>query len=448
MSLGRAGGRPGILLDRDGTIIVDHGYVGSIARVDFIEGSPEAIAAFNRAGIPVAVITNQSGVARGFYGVEDVQTVHRHIAERLADYGAHVDLFVFCPYHPDGTVEGFVEHSPDRKPGPGMALAAAQELDLDLASSWVVGDRAEDMGLAAAIGASGIFLDPNGPGGPGGPDDGEHPGVPSFPNLAAAAGFILDRIETVNPPDKASAPAALAEPTAPAGPTAPAPAPAAPAGPAPAAAAPAAVTPKFPTTPIEKPAAYCLDYFAEAERARRTIDLAQVDRAVALLVEAYSRDAVVFACGNGGSASVANHLQCDLVKGIRNATDLWPRAQSLSTNVELMTAIANDNGYADVFAYQLQSQARPGDVLMSISSSGRSENIVRAMRWAKENGLRTIALTGFGGGEASALADVSLHVDCTNYGIVEDTHQAIMHLMAQFIRQSHMSPEAVAFNTF
>ncbi len=93
--------RAGILLDRDGTIIVDHGYVGSVDRVEFIEGSPEAIASFNRAGIPVAVVTNQAGVARGFYGIDDVGRVHRYIADRLAEYGAQVDLFVYCPYHPE-----------------------------------------------------------------------------------------------------------------------------------------------------------------------------------------------------------------------------------------------------------------------------------------------------------------------------------------------------------
>ena len=117
--------RPGILLDRDGTIIVDHGYVGSVDRVEFIDGSPEAIATFNRAGIPVAVVTNQAGVARGLYGIDDVARVHRYIAERLAEHGAHIDLFLYCPYHPDGVVEAFARTSEDRKPGPGMAKAAA-----------------------------------------------------------------------------------------------------------------------------------------------------------------------------------------------------------------------------------------------------------------------------------------------------------------------------------
>ena len=177
--------RPGILLDRDGTIIVDHGYVGSIDRVEFIEGAPEAIAKFNRANIPVAVVTNQAGVARGLYGIDDVTRVHQHIAERLAEQGARIDLFLFCPYHPAGVVGAFARTSEDRKPRPGLARAAETALGLDLTMSWVVGDRPEDIGLAEAVGASAIYL---------GSDACARPGVWSFPSLADAAPFILERI--------------------------------------------------------------------------------------------------------------------------------------------------------------------------------------------------------------------------------------------------------------
>lgn len=177
--------RPGILLDRDGTIIVDHGYVGSIDRVEFVEGAAQAIASFNSAGIPVAVVTNQSGVARGLYGVDDVALVHQHIAARLADYGARIDMFLYCPYHPAGVVAAFARSSEDRKPAPGMAKAAAAALNLDLTASWVVGDRSEDIGLAEAVGASAVYL---------GNSRRTRPGVWSFPTLAAAAPFILERI--------------------------------------------------------------------------------------------------------------------------------------------------------------------------------------------------------------------------------------------------------------
>jgi D-sedoheptulose 7-phosphate isomerase/D-glycero-D-manno-heptose 1,7-bisphosphate phosphatase len=156
----------------------------------------------------------------------------------------------------------------------------------------------------------------------------------------------------------------------------------------------------------------------------------------------------VFSCGNGGSASIANHLQCDHTKNIGKSTDLLPRVLSLSVNVEVLTAIANDHAYQDVFTHQLRSQARPGDVLVAVSSSGRSANIVTALRWARDHGLHTIALTGFDGGEARTTADVCVHVDGTNYGVIEDLHQTIMHALAQYIRQSRMTPAAISSSVF
>src|SRR5579864_1202982 len=205
---------------------------------------------------------------------------------------------------------------------------------------------------------------------------------------------------------------------------------------------------KFPAARYSSPASYLDAYAEEIARACQTIDPEAFDRAAEILAEAYARDARMFSCGNGGSASIANHMQCDHVKNVRTTTDLAPRVLSLSTNVELLTAIANDMGYENVFVYQLQSQSRPGDVLVAVSSSGRSPNIVRALTWARDNGLRTIAVTGFDGGAARAVAEVSVHIDCTNYGIVEDLHQAIMHALAQYIRQSRMAADTISTSVF
>src|SRR5579863_2835998 len=98
LTASRSRPRPGILLDRDGTIIVDHGYVGSVDRVELIDGAAEAIARLNRACVPVAVVTNQAGVARGLYEISDIEEVHRHVAGLLAQHGAHIDQFFYCPY--------------------------------------------------------------------------------------------------------------------------------------------------------------------------------------------------------------------------------------------------------------------------------------------------------------------------------------------------------------
>jgi D-sedoheptulose 7-phosphate isomerase/D-glycero-D-manno-heptose 1,7-bisphosphate phosphatase len=145
---------------------------------------------------------------------------------------------------------------------------------------------------------------------------------------------------------------------------------------------------------------YLDSYIAATARAFESIESAAVEAAATMLIDAYTRGRLVFSCGNGGSAAISNHLMCDHLKGIRTATDIAPRVVSLTANVELMTAIANDMSYDDVFAYQLQSQATARDVLIVVSSSGRSPNIVRALSWAREHDLRTIALTGFDGGEA------------------------------------------------
>jgi histidinol-phosphate phosphatase family protein len=396
--------RRGVLLDRDGTIIVDSGYVGSVDDVVFLEGAIEAIARLNAANIPVAVVTNQAGVARGLYELEDVALVHKHMAAEMAQLGAHVDAWFFCPYHPDGTVPAFARRSTDRKPGPGMALAAADALDIDLSLSWVVGDRDSDLGMARAVGARPLLVTSR-VGGAG------HD-VTSVPSLSAAVEVIL---------------AEYAAPT-----------------PVPAL---TALT-SFPCRRYDDAATFARGYADELARAVASVDATRFDAAARILNAAYDRGAAVFSCGNGGSASIANHFQCDHVKGVRVGTGLLTRVQSLSSNVEILSAIANDNGYENVFDFQLQSQARPGDVLVAVSSSGRSPNILRALEWCAANGVETVAFTGFTGGPARELATVSIHVDSFNYGVIEDSHQACMHLLAQYVRQSRMSADDIVAQVF
>lgn len=205
---------------------------------------------------------------------------------------------------------------------------------------------------------------------------------------------------------------------------------------------------RFPDHPYDGAGTFCTDYFAELARAAASVDPAAVARAAALLAEAFSRDATLFSCGNGGSAAIADHLVCDCAKGVQTDTDWHPRVVSLSATTSLVTAIANDIAYAEVFAWQVETFARPGDVLLTISSSGNSPNIVRAVEAARARGVASIALTGFDGGASAKLADVNLHVAVHNYGIVEDTHQSLMHILAQYLRQSRMDPALVAARTF
>ena len=198
----------------------------------------------------------------------------------------------------------------------------------------------------------------------------------------------------------------------------------------------------FPADKYDDAGAYAQAYFSRLSSVASTLDFGALSAAGQLLGERARKGATIYSCGNGGSAAIANHLVCDCLKGVRANTDLKPRVQSLSTNIELITAIVNDIGVEEVFEYQLSSLGLAGDVLIAISSSGTSPNVVRVIKTAKVMGLATIAMTGFTGGPSAKLADISLHVSAKNYGLIEDTHQSMMHILAQFMRQSQLtSPE-------
>ena len=143
----------------------------------------------------------------------------------------------------------------------------------------------------------------------------------------------------------------------------------------------------------------------------------------------------IFTIGNGGSAAIAEHLCCDWTKGTRCEGHAVINSRSLTANNALYSAIANDYGFESVFETQIEFFARKGDLLIAISSSGNSDNIVNAAVRAKALGVFLIGFTGFSGGKLKDLADVSIHVPVSNYGIVEDAHQAVVHIVAQYIAQ-------------
>lgn len=204
----------------------------------------------------------------------------------------------------------------------------------------------------------------------------------------------------------------------------------------------------FPDRRFEDPGLFAAGYFERVAAAAASVDRGRLRDAAAILARAYANSAIVYSCGNGGSAAIANHLVCDHSKLVQTDTPLMPRVVSLSSTVEMITAIGNDISFDEIFLYQLRSLARPGDVLITISSSGNSENIVRAAAWAKENEVAVISMTGFSGGRSAGLADVNLHVTADNYGIIEDVHQALMHILAQYVRQAHMDEQLIGSRKF
>ena len=179
-----------VFLDRDGTMIDDVGYLDSLSQLAFYPWTVDAIRTFNRAGLKVVVVTNQSGIARGMFTEAFVEQTHREMDARLAAGGARVDAYYYCPHHPDGRVAGFARGCGCRKPGRGMIDQAASDLTLDPARSFVVGDKWLDVELGRAVGARAILVRS----GNGAAEEGQPPeGVTAdvvVDNLGAAAEWI------------------------------------------------------------------------------------------------------------------------------------------------------------------------------------------------------------------------------------------------------------------
>ena len=145
----------------------------------------------------------------------------------------------------------------------------------------------------------------------------------------------------------------------------------------------------------------------------------------------------IFVCGNGGSASIANHFLCDFNKGIKisSSKKVIPKIISLTNSIELITAIANDINFNEIFVSQLENYAKKNDILIVISSSGKSKNIINAVKFAKKNKLKIISLIGFSDNQyLKRISKYYVNLNTKNYGITEDIFQSIMHMISQYLR--------------
>jgi D-sedoheptulose 7-phosphate isomerase len=194
---------------------------------------------------------------------------------------------------------------------------------------------------------------------------------------------------------------------------------------------------------------YTKDYLRAIAGILDQLESGPIMMSTRILLEAYNAGKTVFIAGNGGSAAIASHLACDLEKTVagprgRRATRRL-RAVSLSDNMATLTAWANDEGYENVFSERLRAHADPGDVLLVISSSGNSPNVLEALRVARELDMRTIAWVGFGGGEALRLSECCVHVAIDDYGMAEGIHGVIGHLVTDLVVQGVRSAQRPSY---
>ena len=194
----------------------------------------------------------------------------------------------------------------------------------------------------------------------------------------------------------------------------------------------------------DRPSAFARGYLHHLGDVLRRIDITAIDRVVDALLAARAEDRAVFVLGNGGSAATAAHLANDLAMGTQPPHRRL-RTFSLVDNAALLSAAANDYGYEEVFVRQLDGILRPGDVVIAISASGNSANVLRAVAHANAVGAVTIGFSGFDGGRLRQLAQIDVHVptDDGEYGPSEDAHLALAHVITYYLRLSARRPPAL-----
>lgn len=173
------------------------------------------------------------------------------------------------------------------------------------------------------------------------------------------------------------------------------------------------------------------DYYAREVRVIEDLDVAELNRAMNALLACYEREGTAYVFGNGGSSATASHMVCDFNKGTCGNVEKRFRFICLNDNVPTLMAVANDVSFDDVFYYQLENKLRKGDLVLAISGSGNSKNVIKAVEYAKKQGIEIMGMTGYDGGRLDRMSDYHLHVPADDMQIAEDLHMGFDHMMMQ-----------------
>lgn len=401
--------RPAVFFDRDGTLNQAAGYVCAPEDLRLLPGAAQAVRRVNEAGLLAVLVTNQPQVARGDITFGQLDLIHAALETLLGREGAYLDAIYACPHHPD---RGFPGERPElkgecscRKPRPGMLLRAAEELNIDLARSWMVGDRPSDVEAGTAAGCRTVLISA----------EAQPPeGATAATRLAASASEAVDAIlregDSAAGSGDAAARAHLDE-----------------------------LCRRYPSLVACAPA---------------------IARAYEVLAESFASGGMLLVAGNGGSAADADHIVGELMKGFKLSRQLpddatrrlraadAERGPLLAARLQgalpslaihgqpgLSTAFANDVDATLSYAQQVQGYGRDGDVLLAISTSGNAENVLFAVTAAKAKGMRTIALTGAGGGKLAQVADVVIRVPDDETYRIQELHLPVYHALCLMLEE-------------
>jgi len=183
------------------------------------------------------------------------------------------------------------------------------------------------------------------------------------------------------------------------------------------------------------------EYYQREKQIIDALDKNEINEALNTILRHYENEDIIYVLGNGGSSATANHMVCDFDKGISLDLKKQFRVISLSDNIPMIMAIGNDIGFEDVFYLQLKNKLKPTDLVIAISGSGNSHNIVKAVQYANEVGAEVIGLTGYAGGKLKNMANINVHVPVEDMQITEDMHMSFVHVAMQIFWRYLMAKE-------
>jgi phosphoheptose isomerase len=386
------------IVDRDGTIIVEKKYLSSPDQVELLPNAAGSLKRLREMGLGIVIMSNQSGVGRGYFGMADVERVNLRVSELLAETGAGADAIYICPHTPE-------DRCACRKPELGLVTQAARDFGFDPAKAFVIGDKTCDIDLGRNCGAT-TFLVETGYGREHLANGWATPDL-VVRDLAEAA----DCIHAIRKEDPMEMPAVLLQ--------------------------------GLVIGAEERLRKHVLGSITTKQRILEQceVPILAAARAIASSMAAGGK---LLLCGNGGSAADCQHLAAEMVS-VLNQSFLRPglAAIAMTTDSSILTASANDFGFDGIFERQVQALGKAGDVVVGISTSGNSENVARALSYAARNAMRTVSLTGASGGRISEIAEIAIRVPSTTVQHIQEAHITIGHILCDLVERT-LFPTLVA----
>jgi len=387
-----------VILDRDGTINVEKHYLSDPGQVELIDSAAEGVRLLREMGLKTVVVTNQSAVDRGYFDLQALDGIHRRLSELLRMQGTEIDAIYFCPHRPD-------ENCRCRKPGVELLEQAARDFGADLREAFVVGDKSCDIEMGRRVGATTLLVET----GYGRRTLAEHDINADYvvEDLLEAARVIENVLN--------GAASAVRQQAA----------------------------PPFDTCNRDYWGRQIQDQLRESAWVKHQIEHACTDIVLTVaqtVACSLANGGKVLLCGNGGSAADCQHVAAEFVGRMGNPDRPALPAFALTTDTSCLTAIGNDYGFEDIFQRQVEVLGRSGDVLVAISTSGNSPNLIRAVTTARERGITTIGLLGGGGGALASLVHLAIVVPSDNTQRIQEGHITVGHIICDLVERM-LSPD-------